>query len=131
MKGILLLALSLCASPGHAHEGHDKTPGSKSAPHGGIIQGTNDLYLELLPTAEGVEIYPLDHDMNPVPLKNVKMKGTMTFPRKTKKEDVTFSDSGDKFLAKIDAKGAHRYTLDLSVTHDGKTEKLKFNVEPK
>ena len=32
--------------------------------------------------------------------------------------------------SKVDAKGSHRYTVDLKVTYKGKTENVSFNVEP-
>lgn len=132
MKAIFLaaLALTFAQSPSLAHEGHDKTPGAVAAPHGGIVQGTNQLYLELVPSADGVKIYPMDHDVKPVALSEVKLDGTATFPKKSKGEPVKFSQEGDAFVAKIAAKGAHRYTLNLNVEYKGKKEKAKFTVEP-
>lgn len=113
-----------------AHEGHDKTPGTLAAPHGGIIKGTDHIYLEVVSGADGVKLYPLDHDMKAIAVADVKVEAKMSVPRKNKSEPVKFSPEGDHFLAKVDAKGAHRYDLDVTVTHGGKPEKLKFSVEP-
>jgi len=54
----------------------------------------------------------------------------MTIPRKNKTQVLKFTAQDDHFAAKVDAKGAYRYDLEASVTHGGKTEKIKFSVEP-
>lgn len=113
-----------------AHEGHNKTPGSQSAPHGGQIKGTDHLYLELVSSGTGFKLYPLDHDMKAVPVKDVKVSATMSLPKKSKSEVITLTSEADAFVAVVDAKGAHRYIVNLTLTHEGKTEKIKFNVEP-
>jgi hypothetical protein len=127
---MICLLAPLFAVSAFAHEGHDKTPGNLTAPHGGHIQGTSHLYLELVPQKDGVKIYILNHDLKAVPLTKIKLEGTMTLPKKSKGEAVVFTAAGDSFEAKINARGAHRYLLNISVTDEGKTEKVKFNVEP-
>lgn len=131
MKGLILnsLFVVLC-SAAVAHEGHDKTPGAGAAPHGGIVQGTDHIYLELVASGDDVKLYPLDHDMKAIPLAQTKVDAKATFPKKTKGEAVKFSAEGDAFVAKIPGKGAHRYTLEVTVAHEGKNEKVKFTVEP-
>lgn len=113
-----------------AHEGHDKTPGAVSAPHGGVVKGTSQIYLELVNEAGGIKVYPLTHDSSPIALKEVTIKGTATFPKKAKGEPVSFASGDDHFAAKVNAKGAYRYSLDLTVTYKGKQEKITFQVEP-
>lgn len=131
MKKIFMIsALIFSFGITHAHEGHDKTPGALAAPHGGMIKGVDHIHLELVSDSTGVKIYPLDHDMKAIPLADVKIEAKMSIPRKSKSEPVKFSAEDDHFIAKINAKGAHRYDLDVTVTHGGKVEKLKFNVEP-
>jgi hypothetical protein len=103
-----------------------------AAPHGGSVQGTSDLYIELVTTKEGVTVYPISHEGKALPASGITLKGEFQVPRKGKAEKVNFIPAQDSFSAKIDAKGAYRYTLDLSVGVKGKSEeKLKFNVEPK
>ncbi|MDZ4084219.1 MAG: hypothetical protein U1E10_14850 [Bdellovibrionales bacterium] len=130
----LVVAITLAALTGslkiYAHEGHDKTPGALTAPHGGVVKGTAHLYLELVTEKSGVKIYPFDHDMKPVPAKDIRLEAKMQIPRKNKTEAVKFETKDDHFTARVDAKGAHRYDLNLSVTHNSKAEKVKFSVEP-
>lgn len=127
---ILFSAMFLTLGVANAHEGHDKTPGALAAPHGGLIKGTEHIYLELVSNQGELKVYPLDHDMKSVPVADVKLDGKMSVPRKNKSEPVKFIAQDDYFAAKVDAKGAHRYDLDVTVSHGGKTEKLKFSVEP-
>ena len=129
----LLAVLAVTASFSQmslAHEGHDKTPGAVAAPHGGVVKGTDQLYMELVNETGGVKVYPLTHDSTPIPLKEITLSGSVTFPKKPKAESVKFTQGDDHFTAKVDAKGAYRYSLDLVVTYRGKKEKLKFQVEP-
>ena len=131
MKNIIMALFAVVFTHvAFAHEGHDKTPGAISAPHGGIIQVAGHLYLELLANSEGLKIYPFDHDMKPLPLSELKFEGTISFPKKTKADPISFEAQADYFSIKVDAKGAYRYTLNLKVTYKGKTENAKFNVEP-
>ncbi len=130
----LALILITMSSLAQAHEGHDKTPGALAAPHGGSVQGTKDFYLELVATKGGVKLYPLDHDSKPIPLNEFSVgEGTVKFPRKDKGEKIAFTaDGADHYAAKVDAKGAYRYTLEVLAARKGaKGEKVKFNVEPK
>jgi hypothetical protein len=130
----IILALLLSALPqlSYAHEGHDKAPGAMPAPHGGSVQGTSELYVEVVTTKDGLTIYPLSHDGKALPAAGITLKGEALFPRKNKVEKLSLLPEGDSFSAKVEAKGAYRYTLELSVAPKGKKEeKLKFNVEPK
>ena len=129
---VVLTATVLSAFTFHAfaHEGHDKTPGAIAAPHGGIIQGTDHLYLELVNDASGLKLYPITHDMTAIPVKEIKLTATAMVPKKSKKEIVILTPEDDHFSGKYDAKGAHRYSLNVSLTYKGKKEKVTFQVEP-
>lgn len=127
---MLLSSLLLNFNFAFAHEGHNKTPGALSAPHGGLIKGTDRYYLEVVTNQNEVKVYPLGHDMKPVSVASVKLDGKITIPRKNKSEAVKFSPKADYFSAIVDAKGAHRYELELSISKDGKIEKQNFTVEP-
>lgn len=129
-RSLSFLAAVLISGSAIAHEGHDQTPGSLAAPHGGIVQGTSNLYLELVTSKNDVKLYPLDHDSKPVPLGDVKIDAKMTVPRKGKPEKVSFMVHEDHYMATIDPKGAHRYQLDVEASYKGKKEKVKFNIEP-
>lgn len=129
MKFLLAILLML-PTVAWTHEGHDKAPGAVAAPHGGLIQGTSEMYLELVTSEGGLKIYPFTHDLKPIALKELKIDGRVSFPKKAKSEAVKLNATDEAFEAKIDAKGAHRYTLELSIAYQGKKEKTKFNVEP-
>lgn len=129
-KLVTLMIAALLPQLALAHEGHDKAPGAKSAPHGGLVTGASKIDLELVNSEGGIKIYPYDLEMTPIPLDKVAIEGTATFPRKSKGEKVSFTKDSDAFTAKVDMKGAYRYALDLAVTYMGKKEKIKFNVEP-
>lgn len=126
----LMAVVSLGVSQlGHAHAGHDKIPGDVQAPHGGTIQGTSHLYLELVNDASGIKLYALTHEMTPVAPTEVSVVATAQPPKK-KKEPVKFAVVDDHFEAKVDAKKVYRYTLEITATYKGKKEKAKFQVEP-
>lgn len=129
-KSMILVIAALLPQLTVAHEGHDKTPGAKSAPHGGLVSGTSKVDLELVNSEGGIKIYPFDSEMKPIALDKLTIEGTVTFPRKSKGEKVSFTKDSNAFTAKVDTKGAYRYALDLAVTYMGKKEKVKFNVEP-
>ncbi len=132
MQNILIAVVVLVLAQGAvAHEGPHDAPGAVTAPHGGLAQQTSRFYLELVSESGGVRIYTLDHDMKTVATAGLKMEGVVTFPKKKKSESIQFTTDGDAFVAKVDAKGAHRYTLKASVTQDGKSESSTFTVEPK
>jgi hypothetical protein len=125
-----LAALLMISSSAFAHAGHDKTPGALAAPHGGMVQGTSELYIEILTDQNDVKLYPLDHESKPISVQDIKLSATATMPRKGKVEKVAFTTEGDHFKTTVDAKGAHRYELNIEVDYKGKKEKVKFTVEP-
>lgn len=128
-KFLLFATLVFSVAIVTAHEGHDKTPGLQPTRPGGIIKGTKQIYLELVSAEKGVKIYPMDHEKKPIPLSELKLDGQMTIPRKNNVQVLKFVALDDHFAAQVDAKGAHRYDLEVSVTRAGNSEKIKFNVE--
>jgi hypothetical protein len=129
-KSVLVILFSFVfGSFAIAHDGHDKTPGSIQAPHGGVVQGTSQLYIELVNDSSGIKLYPLTHDLKVIPTGEVKLVATSQVPKK-KKENLALVAVGDHFEAKVDAKGAYRYTLSLDVGYKTKKEKVVFQVEP-
>lgn len=131
MKTIITLLTSFAiALQLFAHEGHDKTPGSITALHGGKLKGTSQLYIELVSDSNGFKIYTTDHDLKTIAIKEVKIDGTVKLPKQKKVDKVIFNKSESFFEAIVDSKGSHRYTVDLKVYYKGKTESVSFNVEP-
>jgi hypothetical protein len=124
--GVFMASLEISWS----HEGHQKIPGDTLAPHGGRVKGTDYLYLELVATKEEFKLYPFDHDFKSLPLKDIHLEALVMFPKKSKPLEIKLEPVGDFFQAKVNTKGVHRYTLELKIKGNGKTEKLSFVVEP-
>ena len=131
MKSIIITIVTVvyCLTT-FAHEGHDKTPGTLAAPHGGQIKGTTQLYVELVSDSAGIKLYTFDHDLKTIPIKDVKIEGATKLPKQKKSIKIELNTSESYLESKIDSKGSHRYILDLKVTYKGKTETVSFNVEP-
>lgn len=128
----VVLAGLMLTHPSFAHEGHDTVPGAIQAPHGGTMKGAKEYYIELVNDTSGIKLYPFTHDLKPVPTGDVTITATAQAPKK-KKEKVNLTAIEDHFEAKVDAKGAYRYTLELEVAPKGakaKKEKIAFQVEP-
>ena len=131
MKSIITTLVTLLIGlTAFAHEGHDKTPGALTAPHGGQLKGTSLLYVELVSDATGFKLYTVDHDLKTIPTKDVKIEGTAKRPKQKQTEKLTLTSSESFLESKVDAQGSHRYTVDLKVTHKGKTEGVSVIVEP-
>lgn len=131
MKSLLTtLATLVIGFAAFAHEGHDKTPGTLTAPHGGQLKGTSQLYVELVSDSTGFKLYTVDHELKTIPVKDVKIEGTAKLPKQKQSEKLALNTSESFLETKVDAKGSHRYTVDLKVTYKGKTENVSFNVEP-
>lgn len=113
-----------------AHEGHDKAPGSATAPNGGTIKGTAKHFVEVVYDAGKLKIYVYDHDMKRIGLDALKVNAAVKFPKSNSPTVVKLIQSGDAFKGDVDAKGAHRFSLDLIIARDGKSEKVSFNIEP-
>lgn len=119
-----------CLEISWSHEGHQKIPGDTFAPHGGKVKGTDHFYLELVATKEEFKLYLFDHDFKSLPLKDIDLEASVMFPKKSRSREIKLEPVGDFFQAKVNAKGVHRYTLELKIKGNGKTEKLSFVVEP-
>lgn len=132
MKGLITItALTLLVSGmAFGHEGHDHSPGTITAPNGGVIQETANLYFEVVIQKGGFRAYLFDHDLKGISLKDVKLAGSATFPRQKKSVPVLLTEKENHFVATVDSKGTHRYALELTADYKGKKEKAKFNIEP-
>jgi hypothetical protein len=126
---IIVLALFL-AIIAQAHEGHDHGPGTVQAPKGGVIRSLETVNLELLTQGKSIKIYAYDTNLKPADVKKFPLAATVALPKK-KPEALALVAKGDHWEAEYDAKGAHRYTLELSIKQGGHADKVKYNVEPK
>jgi hypothetical protein len=124
---IAMVGLSLSL---FAHEGHNKIPGNIQAPHGGKIKGTDNLYIELVQAESNLKFYVFDHDLKAIPMNEVELSGDLKLPKKQNTQKIEFVKTESAFSTNIDAKGSHRYSVDLAFKFKGKKEKLSFTVEP-
>lgn len=133
MKMSMLFLISALAA--HAHEGHDHGPSNLQAPKGGVLRSLETVHLELKAEGAKIEIYPYEKDAKTEKLvaaqaSKYPVSATVTLPKK-KPQALELSPKGDHWEASFDAKGAHRYALELSITQGGHKDKVKYTVEPK
>ncbi len=128
---IFAFTAGLCA---FAHEGHDhNAPGTVQAPKGGVIKTLEKTHVELVTKGSDLKVYLYEKDLKPKALKGFLLTATADLPRTKKPEPIVFITKDDHFEGVFDGKGAHRYTLNLTVVDPatGHRDKLNFTVEPK
>jgi len=117
-----------------AHNGvnHD-APTTLKAPKGGLIKALDESKVEVVWKGKDIKIYLYDQNLKPAPAGEFTVVASAELPRSKKQEPVTLVANGTFFEGQYDAKGAHRFTLALLVTHakTGRTEKLTFTIEPR
>lgn len=121
----MVMSLSL-----HAHEGHDHGPSMIAPPKGGVIRSLETIHLELLPQGKTVKIFVYDKKMEPVEAKKYPVSAMATRPRK-QAEAVELKTKKSHWEFEYDAKGSHRYTLQLSIEQGGHKDKVQWNIEPR
>jgi hypothetical protein len=120
----LLLPL---ASP--AHEGEHSAPSSAAAQKGGVVRSTENVHLELVRSGKAIQIYAFDLDLKPLDPKNLPTILTVTLPKK-KVQSINPNLQADHWAFDFDAKGAHRFTITMKVTHEKETHKVSWTIEP-
>jgi hypothetical protein len=119
-----------------AHDGHNHGPGQVQPTKGGVIMKGEKFYLEVVGTNKQVKFYPTQQQdaksmiLKPIPLKDVKLVATLSLPRGKKNEAINLVQHGDHFMGDIDAKGSHRYQVDISIETMGEKEKISYQIEP-
>lgn len=134
----LALALTVSAlaisAPAFAHEGHDHdAPTTIQAPKGGVIKALDESRVEVTFKGKALNVFLYDKELKPLAVTGFTVKAKAELPRGKKQEDIQLVPAGTSYTGVYDAKGAHRYTLLLSVT-DPKTkrpENLSFTIEPR
>lgn len=135
MKKLLsALALLAICTPALAHEGHDHdAPTTIQAPKGGVIKALDESRVEVTSKGKDLNIFLYDKELKPLAVTGFKVKAKAQLPRGKKEEEIQLIPGATSYTGVYDAKGAHRYTLLLSVT-DPKTarsENLSFTIEPR
>lgn len=129
MLKIFILSFTLVINA-QAHEGHDHGPSTVQAPKGGIVRSLETVHLELLTKGKIITVYAYDLNLKPANVANFPITATVTLPKR-KSEPLRLAPSGDHWRGEFDAKGAHRYTLELSIRQGGHDDQVKFTVEPR
>ncbi len=134
----IIMALAVCfgflSNVGHSHEGHNHdAPTTIKAPKGGMIKSLDESRIEVLSKGSNLKIYLYDKDMKPAVSADFKMTAKAVMPRTKKTEEIKLEAKDGFYEGVYDAKGVHRYTLKLEVTHlkVGHTDDLTFNIEPR
>ncbi len=125
----LLVGATLMAGSAFAHEGHDDAPGSLKAKHGGIVKSLDDASVELLTTGKTLKLYPADHGGKAINPKTLNLTATTALPKGTP-APLALTPKADHWEATFDPKGAHRYTLTLTLKDGEHSHKADFTVEP-
>ena len=128
MKKIIALVITIGSLALFAHEGHDITPGSLKANHGGVVKAGKEINLEYVVSANTVKMYPVSHEGKDLLESEVKMTGTIKSP-KAKIENAKIEFKEGSFVTMVDFKGAYRAEVNLTVDANGKKSTFKFQVE--
>ena len=90
---------------------------------------TETLHVEVVAKDKEIKIYVYDGDLKPIEnLKVLNAKFATKLPRKDK-VSLEAKINKDHFLANYDKGGAHRYDLEVTLTHGGHTDTLKWTIE--
>jgi hypothetical protein len=133
-KIILALAITITGLKLMAHEGHDHdAPTSVQAPKGGIIRKLETHFIEVVAKDKDIKIYLYSQDRIAVEPKGFKIFLKTQLPKKKTQESLSLKTENGVMSASFDAKGAHRYTLLVTIAEPNLSHQntLKFNIEPK
>lgn len=111
-----------------SHEGHDSTPGSLKANHGGNVKAGKEINLEFVVSGNELKLYPTSHEGMDLASAEVKLTGTSKLP-KGKTENLKIEIKNGAFVAFIDFKTAYRVEVMLTAEFKGKKDTYKFQVE--
>ncbi len=143
--GALVATLSLA---GLAHEGHDQPGAMPSAPHGGKVKEAmaggkksegSELFFEVVFEGSKLTLYPLTlpaddpsafKGLSPAKdISNILVQ--VEFPRSKRIDKVAAKVGPQSIEAAVNAKGATRFLVHVSATHQGTNKKAKIQVEVK
>lgn len=111
-----------------AHEGHNQTPGSLKANHGGTIKAGKEINLEFVVSGNELKLYPASHEGADLAIAEVKLTGTGKLP-KGKSEILKIEIKNGAYFAPIDFKTAYRIEVVATTEYKGKKDTFKFQVE--
>ena len=127
-KKTMLAIFLLGALNAFSHEGHDNTPGSLKANHGGNVKAGKEINLEFVVLGNELKLYPASHDGTELTATEVKLTGTSKLP-KGKSESLKIEIKNGAYIASIDFKTAYRIEVVVIAEFKGKKDTFKFQVE--
>jgi hypothetical protein len=125
---ILFTCLIMIFTTAQGHEGHDHGAPTFQPPKGGILQTALHGHFELVNQGNKVQVYVYDMKGNAKETKGLTITAELELPRK-KAEKINLVDKGNSWEAEIDSKGAHRFTLKLTIDDGKEKDYVKFTVE--
>ena len=111
-----------------AHDGHNQTPGSLKANHGGTVKAGKEINLEFVVVGNELKLYPASHEGTDIAAVEVKVTGTGKLP-KGKPENLRIEIKNGAFATPIDFKTAYRMEVIATTDYKGKKDTFKFQVE--
>lgn len=111
-----------------AHEGHEQTPGTIKASHGGVVKAGKEINLEYVVSGSEVKLYPMSHDGKDLTAADVKLTATAKLP-KGKAQPVKISEKEGTLTAQVDFKEAYRVEMNVDADTQGKKSNFKLQVE--
>lgn len=127
-KKILLTAILFGSLTSFAHEGHDQTPGSIKANHGGTIKPGKLFNMEYVVSGNEVKLFPTSHAGEDLITTNLKIAATTKLP-KGKAEVVKIESKDGAFVTTVDFKKAYRIEMVVEADLDGKKNSFKLQIE--
>lgn len=111
-----------------AHDGHNVTPGSLKANHGGTVKAGKEINLEYVASGTELKLYPATHEGADLAASEVKLSATGKLP-KGKAESLKIEIKNGVYTTAIDFKTAYRIEVVTTTEHNGKKDTFKFQVE--
>lgn len=128
LKKIIFAAALISSLSLFAHEGHNQTPGSLKANHGGTVKAGKEINLEFVVSGNELKLYPATHEGVDLAVSDVKLTGTSKLP-KGKAETLKVETKNGTFIAALDFKTAYRIEVVATTEYKGKKDTFKFQVE--
>ncbi|AZZ37285.1 hypothetical protein CIK05_10965 [Bdellovibrio sp. qaytius] len=127
-KKIICATILFATLNAFAHEGHDQTPGSLKANHGGTVKAGKEFNLEYVVSGNELKLYPASHEGSDLLATEVKISGTGKLP-KGKAESLKIELKNGIYTAPIDFKSGYRIEVIATTEYKGKKDSFKFQVE--
>lgn len=127
-KIITIIITGLMSFSTFAHEGHNKTPGSFKALHGGTVQNGKEINLEIIINGSDLIVFPTSHESKDIAEKDVKVTA-LAKPKKGKAYPVILKNARGGYTATVDLQGANRLPIEITVLSHGKTDHFTVQIE--